>query len=151
MLTTSKVSIRWTLRRDMPSLLAIEEDSFEFPWDEEDFLNCLRQRNVVAMVAERDDEVVGFMVYELHQNRIQLLSLAVHSEYRRQGVGRSLIAKLQDKLSPERRNRIMCEIRETNVPGQVFMRACGFRAISVLREFYEECNDDAYLFQYRIG
>ena len=30
-----RVHIRWMIRRDMPEVLAIEEDSFEFPWSEE--------------------------------------------------------------------------------------------------------------------
>ena len=39
-----RVHIRWMIRRDMPEVLAIESQSFEFPWSEEDFINCLRQR-----------------------------------------------------------------------------------------------------------
>lgn len=149
-LTASDTKIRWMIRRDMPSVLAAEESSYESPWCEEEFISCLRQRNCIGMVAERDDQVVGFMIYELHQKRIHLINLAVHANHRRKGVGLAMISRLEGKLSPERRSRITCEIRERNVPGQLFLRACGFRAISVLREFYEDCNDDAYLFEYRL-
>ena len=34
-------------------------NSFEFPWSEEDFIRCLRQRNCIGMVAEHDEQVVG--------------------------------------------------------------------------------------------
>ncbi len=27
-----RVHIRWMIRRDMPEVLAIEDESFEFPW-----------------------------------------------------------------------------------------------------------------------
>ena len=145
----SCVHIRWMIRRDMPSVLAIEESSFEFPWSEEEFIRCLRQRNCIGMVAEHDDQVVGFMIYELHKNRLHLLNFAVDPELRRGTIGKSMINKLISKLSMDRRNRIMLEVRETNLDAQLFFKELGFRAISVLRDYYEDTTEDAYLMQYR--
>ena len=82
-----RVHIRWMIRRDMPEVLEIEERSFEFPWTEEDFIRCLRQRNCIGMVAEHDERVVGFMIYELHKTRLHLLNFCVHRDLRRRGVG----------------------------------------------------------------
>ena len=143
------VHIRWMIRRDMPEVLDIENQSFEFPWTEEDFVRCLRQRNCIGMVAEHDERVVGFMIYELHKNRLHVLNFAVHPEFRRHGVGATMINKLSGKLSPQRRSRILLEIRETNLAAQLFFRERGFRAISVLRDFYDDTTEDAYLMQYR--
>ncbi len=83
----TRVHIRWMIRRDMTEVLGIEHDGFEFPWSEEDFLRCLRQRNCIGMVAEHDDRVVGFMIYELHRTRLHVLNFAVAKQYRRRGVG----------------------------------------------------------------
>lgn len=143
------VHIRWMIRRDMPEVLDIESRSFEFPWSEEDFIRCLRQRNCIGMVAEYDERVVGFMIYELHKNRLHILNFAVRPEFRRRGVAMAMVRKLIGKLSQQRRNRILLEIRETNLGAQLFFRDCGFRAISVLRDFYEDTIEDAYLMQYR--
>ena len=144
-----RVHIRWMIRRDMPEILAIESQSFEFPWSEEDFINCLRQRNCIGMVAEHDDHVVGFMIYELNKTRIQVLNFAVAEARRRRGVGTQMMAKLIGKLSSQRRSRITLEVRETNLPAQLFFRAAGFRAVSVLREYYADTPEDAYVMQYR--
>lgn len=143
------VHIRWMIRRDMPSVLAIEEASFEFPWSEEEFIRCLRQRNCIGMVAEQDDQVVGFMIYELHKNRLHLLNFSVAAESRRTCIGTSMVDKLSSKLSQDRRNRITLEVRETNLSAQLFFKKLGFRAVSVLRDFYEDTTEDAYLMQYR--
>ena len=147
--STTCIHIRWMIRRDMPAVLGIEAQSFEFSWSEDDFIRCLRQRNCIGMVAERDDKVVGFMIYELHKNRLHILNFAVAKESRREGVGRSMIGKLLSKLSHERRNRIMLEVRETNLEAQLFFKGLNFRAISVLRDFYDDTVEDAYLMQYR--
>jgi ribosomal-protein-alanine N-acetyltransferase len=137
------------IRRDMPEVLDIENRSFEFAWTEEDFIRCLRQRNCIGMVAELDERVVGFMIYELHKNRLHILNFAVSPEFRRRGVAKAMVKKLIGKLSPQRRNRILLEIRETNLDAQLFFREAGFRAISVLRDFYDDTTEDAYLMQYR--
>ena len=143
------VHIRWMIRRDMAEVLDIENESFEFPWSEEDFIRCLRQRNCIGMVAEHDERVAGFMIYELHRNRLHILNFSVASEFRRRGVGQQMIDKLIGKLSSQRRNRVLLEVRETNLAAQLFFRKLGFRAISVLRDFYDDTTEDAYLMQYR--
>jgi ribosomal-protein-alanine N-acetyltransferase len=145
----TSVHIRWMIRRDMPEVLAIEQQSFEFPWSEEDFIRCLRQRNCIGMVAEHHERVVGSMIYELHRNRLHVLNFAVSADMQRRGIGSQMMKKLASKLSPQRRNRIMLEVRETNLPAQLFFRQQNFRAISLLRDFYEDTTEDAYLMQYR--
>ncbi len=143
------VHIRWMIRRDMVEVLEIENQSFEFPWSEDDFIRCLRQRNCIGMVAEHDERVAGFMIYELQRNRLHILNFAVAPEFRRKGVGQQMVEKLIGKLSSQRRNRILLEVRETNLEAQLFFRDIGFRAISVLRDFYDDTTEDAYLMQYR--
>jgi ribosomal-protein-alanine N-acetyltransferase len=136
------------IRRDMPEVLAIEHASFEFPWCEEEFLRVLRQRNCIGMVAEYGERVVGFMIYELHKNKLHVLDFATHPEFRRSGVGRQMLVKLVGKLSTHRRTRIALHVRETSLAAQLFYRIQGFRATGVIREHYGDTGEDAYLMQY---
>jgi ribosomal-protein-alanine N-acetyltransferase len=138
------------IRRDMPEVLEIEQEAFEFPWSEEDFTRCMRQRNCIGMVAEIADSVVAFMIYELHRSRLHVLNFAVRRSHRRLGIGTQMMEKLVAKLSPERRSRIVLEVRERNLPAQLFFRSLGYRAISVLKDFYQDTTEDAYLMQYAI-
>ncbi|NBV45107.1 MAG: ribosomal-protein-alanine N-acetyltransferase [Planctomycetia bacterium] len=142
------VHVRWMIRRDMAEVLDIEQEAFEFPWSEEDFTRCLRQRNCIGMVAEMAESVVAFMIYELHRSRLHVINFAVRRSHRRLGVGTLLMNRLAGKLSPDRRDRILLEVRERNLPAQLFFRALGYRAISVLKDFYQDTTEDAYLMQY---
>lgn len=146
-----RVHIRWMIRRDMPEVLQTEQESFEFAWTEEDFLRCLRQRNCIGMVAEQGEKVVGFMIYELHKAKLHILNFAVSQACRRLGVGTQMVAKLISKLSSHRRTRITLEVRETNLPAQIFFKNQGFKAIKVMRAFYEDSGEDAFLMQYRLA
>lgn len=49
------------------------------------------------------------------------------------------------------RNRITCEILETNLSGQLFLRSQGLRAVSVLRDYYDDITEDAYVMLYRVN
>ena len=146
-----RVHIRWMIRRDMPEVLQIEQGSFEFAWTEEDFLRCLRQRNCIGMVAEQGEKVVGFMIYELHKAKLHILNFAVNPGWRRHGVGGQMVAKLISKLSSHRRTRITLEVRETNLPAQLFFSKQGFRAVRVLRSYYEDSGEDAFVMQYQFA
>lgn len=140
--------IRWMIRCDMDEVRGIERRVFEFPWFEEDFIRCLRQRNCVGMVAERGDRIVGFMVYELHAKKVNIMNFAVHPEDQRTGVGQAMLGKLLSKLDDLCRVRITLEVRETNLEAQKFFRSMGFKAVAVLHDYYEDSPEDAYVMEY---
>lgn len=145
-----RVHIRWMIRRDMAEVLLTEQHSFEYAWTEEDFLRCLRQRNCIGMVAEHNDRIIGFMIYELHKNRLHLLNFAVHPSFRRTGVGSQMVQKLIGKLSSHRRSKITLAVRERNLTAQVFFRSQEFKATRVLRNYYEDSGEDAFQMEFRV-
>ncbi len=121
--------IRWMVRRDMPLMLAIDYEAFglEHCWGEEDFIKCLRQRNCIGMVAENDnDDLQGFMIYELHRKRLDLLRLAVDCEHRRQGVATAMLDKLDSKLSADRRTRCVADVPDNILPAHLLFKASGW-------------------------
>jgi ribosomal-protein-alanine N-acetyltransferase len=144
------VHIRWMIRKDLQEVLDIENESFEFPWNEENFIRCLRQRNCIGMVAEHNNQVVGFTIYELAKTQIYVINFAVARQFRGFGVGTQLAEKLIGKLSLQRRNKIVLEVRESNLSAQLFFRKMGFRAVSILHDFYEDTPEDAYVMRYRL-
>ena len=146
-----RIHIRWMIRRDMPEVLATELSSFEYAWTEDDFLRCLRQRNCIGMVAETDEHVIGFMIYELHRSRLHILNFAVHPEVRRTGIGKQMLSKLVNKLSTHRRQKITLAVRERNLEAQMFFSRHDFKATRVLRHYYEDSGEDAFQMEYRVG
>lgn len=151
-------SIRWAIRKDLSQFLEIENHSFQHPWTEEDFLHNLRKRNVIAMAAVAEtstqvDTVLGFVLYELKKTSLDILNLAVHKDHRRHHVGTGILNRMKDKLHIQRRQHIYVRLSEYNDVGHVFLRSQGFKALRVLRDYYEFITpaQDAYLFGYSIG
>lgn len=138
------IHVRWMIRRDMAPVIEIENDSFPFPWPEEEFLNHLRQRNTIGMVAEQNENLVGYAIYELHRRHLHLLNIAVRQGERRSGVGTVILEKLKGKLSPNYRRQIKTMVSESNFEALVFFRAVGFVTDGIERSPYEENDEDGY-------
>lgn len=150
-MTKSTCQIRWMIRRDLPVVLGIERHTYPSAWSEEEFLSYLGQRNCIGMVAERDDRIVGFMVYELHPDHLRLLNFAVSWEERRQRIGEQMARRLIDKLSPRKRREIVLDVHETNLAAQLFFKSLGFEAVAVLRDHFSDTEGDAYRMRYTIA
>lgn len=149
----SKLVIRFMIRSDLPEVVAIEQQVFDFPWTEKEFIGTLRSRNSIGMVVEHSQSrrVLGFCVYELAKNTIEIMTLAVMVEWQRKGVGALIVEQLIAKLSPERRTRILACVREWNLGAHLFFARQGFKATGVLRDYYDDSDEDAYAFMYRLG
>src|SRR5258708_35757209 len=100
------IVIRRMRRSDMPSVLPIETDSFDVNWTEEDFEAALRQPNWFARVAAHEEQVIGYMIYELQKRNLVVLNLAVNRVFRRRGIGARMIEKLIEVMSKQGRRAI---------------------------------------------
>lgn len=149
--------LRWMVERDMSSVLEIERLSFSDPWTKEEFYRQLRQQACLGSVAEVEDRVVAFAVWQLAPKVLRLANIAVHPEFRRRRIAAVIVDHLIGKLeSPaggaaNRRERMVLEVRETNLAAQKFFRAAGFRARAVAYGYYEDTGEDAYVMEYRLG
>lgn len=145
--------IRWMIRRDMEAVLAIERGCFARPATEDQMIEWLRNRQVIGMVIERDDQVRGFMIYQLHKQRMHLVDFAVDPAAQRTGLGRAMLIKLKDKLSPCRRTALTVMVRESNLPAQLFLRAQGFRCRGIQAGCCASDNDEpenGYFFSFTL-
>lgn len=141
--------IRWIIRRDMDEMLAIESACFQWDaWREEDFVKMLLQRDVIGVVAEHDEAVVGYLVYRLSKKGITIENLAVDPALWKMGVGRALIEKQQRKLSATRRTWLRSHVLDSNLNAQLFFKAMGFRATGISANHYDD-GSDAYKMVYR--
>lgn len=146
------VHIRWMLKRDFDRVLAIEQASFASPWTRGDLIAVLRGRNTIGIVAEdQRDTVLGFAVYDLLPVGVRLLDIAVAPEARHRGVGRKMICRLIQKLSPaltDKRRILRAWVSERNLGAQLFLQRCGFVATSIEHDAYGSPDHDAYRMDY---
>lgn len=144
----AQLSLRDMEPRDLRSILKIERSSFEEPWSEDDFYRTLSQKHRVGIVAVASKRtVVGYLIAESMTKSFQVLNMAVSPTYRGRGVGRVMLGWLCDQLVKSSRDKVRVEVRETNLPMQLFLRRVGFLATEVLRSYYPDTKEDAFQFE----
>ncbi len=152
-------AVRHFKRRDLPEIVAIEQQSFPVPWTEQEFVRALRSPVMACVVAERDGEVVGYAVYEKNDpprradqpptwSEYAIRTLAVREDWRRQQVGTELVDYLKDACDQrEYRRGITALMSETNAGAAAFFAEQGFVARLVPRPF-DRGEEDGYLFRW---
>lgn len=146
--TQQEIHIRWMIRSDMKCVMSIEEQLFADPWSEDEFVRCLRQRSCIGLVAEFNQQPIGYMIYQLHRDHLSVITIAVQREYQRRGFARRMIAKLVGKLS-DKRHSISTVIPDDNLQAQTFFREIGFKAKRILRDYFKSQTRQIDAFEFR--
>ena len=144
--TTKAVHVRWIIRADTETILDIENASFHAPMTREELTTTLTHRDIIGMVAELNEQVVGYMIYRLARNHIELLTLAVHPDFRRQRIGTEMMQKCKSKLNRQRRC-VICYVPDTNLGGHLFMKANHMTATHVARGYFGQSDGYRFVFE----
>lgn len=141
--------MRWMVRNDLPEVAAIERALYTTPWSEQEILEAARPRHVVTNVVEVEEKIVGYFMYETHENRYILLNMGIHPDFQRKSIGRAMIEKLTERLHGKKTS-IYVHVRERALSTQLFFKAMGFRATKIIKNFYENPDEDCYRMTYKV-
>jgi len=147
-----RVKIRsFNVDKHLCGVLQIEENSFDYPWTNDEFKTYKYSRSTSSFVAEYDDRVVGYLFYEARAHHYQISNLAVVKDKRRSRVASELILRPMSKLAAGRRDIVKTHIREDNLAAQLFFKACGFIMSNIIRQCFDHIDESAYEMVFRHG
>ncbi|MBI3666281.1 MAG: GNAT family N-acetyltransferase [Acidobacteria bacterium] len=108
----------------------------------------LRRHGRLAMVAENvRGVVVGFVAaHVLGQGRGHLVTLDVLRGYRRQGIGRELLTRCEERLGAAGVRRIRLETAASNRAAHVLYISLGYTFVRMLPRYYPS-GEDAWLME----
>lgn len=129
---SKRVSFRLMMQDDLPEVFTIEAEAFVQPWSEADFCDVLQDPNTVALVAECDTLIVGYILTGWKGGWVRVLSCAVAADYRRRGIGARMIAPLVQARVDGQYKGLLVKVSERNLAAQLFFRSCGFTAARIL-------------------
>jgi len=128
---------------DAPALVAIERRAFADPWSEPSFRESLSAAWSFGLVAETDDEIVGYLIAREAGGSGEILNLAVDPPHRRTGVGRTLLDAGLAALHRRGAEEIFLEVRESNLAAQALYLGAGFRPVGQRAGYYRNPLEDA--------
>lgn len=143
------LAVRQIRRDDIAVIEEIERNSFEFAWTIREFQQVLGTPSCDGAVAVLNGRIVAYIIIERGRGYVDILNLAVVEEFRRIGVGTALIEKTIETITPFAHS-IDLTVRERNVEAQQFFRSQGFRATAILRNFYDNMPEDAYIMERKL-
>jgi len=131
---------------DLDRILQIEKESFpKSPYDWATFVNLhfLHPETFWVYVnTTRDREEGQVFGYIIFSKDGHIISIAVHAQHRRKGIGNDL---LQSAMNTPHLKRVWAEVRRSNEGAQAFYFHMGFQIVGVVPNYYG--NEDALIVQ----
>ena len=133
---------------DLQEVLKIENECFTDPWSETYFMLSLKRPRSYEYfyIAQRERTIVGYIVFSLLYEEAHILNIAVPVAYRRQGIGKYLIASALEMIEAQDGREVFLEVAVSNLPAQYLYRQFGFRICGIRKNYYGRYKD-AYVFR----
>ena len=140
------VTIRPMVKPDLDQVLDIEQGSFPTPWKREHFLQEIHSPLSFPFVAECDGRVAGYVCLMSLFEEAQIMDIAVAPGQRGRGVGRALVEQAIAIARQKGAERLVLEVRESNLAAIGLYEKFGFERYFVRRGYYEG-KEDALLME----
>lgn len=137
------VVIRPMLPTDVEAVSRIEQESFSMPWSAEEFARMLERPYSFALVAETEDEVVGFCVLTNLCNEGNIDNVAVDERFRGKGIAQALVAEMLRLGESKGVEAFTLEVRVSNAAAIRVYEKLGFVSEGIRPGFYEKPVEDA--------
>lgn len=145
----SGIIIETATWRDLKDLQQLEKVCFQLDaWPLLDILGVLTIPQIIRYKASEQEKLVGFIAVDLRrsQQTAWIATLAVLPDYRKSGIGSTLIKISEDEVNLP---RIRLSVRQSNQPAIQLYQKHGYQQIEVWKKYYKG-GDNAFVFEKKI-
>ncbi|MGH7524983.1 MAG: ribosomal protein S18-alanine N-acetyltransferase [Gemmatimonadales bacterium] len=129
----------------MAALAALERTAFSDPWTRAQLATALDWPGALAMVAEDDDEIVGYVLGRVIVDEGEILSIATRPTRRREGIGRQLLDAITGTMAAAGAHAAWLEVRMSNEAARTMYRSAGFAPAGIRPGYYRRPDEDALI------
>lgn len=130
---------------DVAELTALEKLCFTSPWDEERFLLGLSRKVFHVFGYKNEDRIRAYLSVYHVAGEMEILNLAVHPDFRRQGLGKRLLCKVLKIGRKMGMEQAHLEVRESNIAALKLYESSGFAVVGRRKRYYPDTGEDALL------
>jgi ribosomal-protein-alanine N-acetyltransferase len=127
--------IRAMRREDLPAVAAMEAASYDFPWTQGIFSDCLKAGHP-CWVMWVEGEAAGYGVLSVAAGEAHVLNVCIGPGHRGLGLGRLLMRRLLDIARWNGATRVFLEVRPSNPIAQKLYESMGFGEIGRRPKYY---------------
>jgi len=139
---------------DLSEVLAIENSSFPNPWRESTFRGEILNQSIsfpMVIVHSLQKKVIGYIIFWKVFEEVQINNIAVHTEFRRLGIGRAVLEHVIDQVHRDGAKFITLEVRPSNTAAMTLYRKLGFKPLSIRKGYYTNPDEDAFVLGLRLS
>ncbi len=123
----------------------LEQICFPDPWSENSVASELKNPLSLWLVAMDGDRLAGYIGSQSVEGEADMMNVAVHSDFRRQGVGKQLILALIEELKERNVHCLTLEVRASNEGAISLYEKLGFEQIGRRPNYYRHPREDALI------
>ena len=122
---------------DLEGIYEVEKDAFPIPWPISSFEEELKNILATYLVAKIENKIVGYVGMWFVMDECHITNIAVHSNYRKNGIATKLINEMLNLCKEHGTNYIMLEVRASNIPAQKLYSKFGFTEEVIRKDYYK--------------
>lgn len=126
-------------------IAGLEKICFSDPWSENSIASELENRLSYWLVALDGDIVTGYVGSQSVLGESDMMNVAVHPDYRRQGIGEALVTHLVQALREKGNHCLTLEVRVSNTPAIALYGKLGFTQVGRRPNYYRNPKEDALI------
>lgn len=123
----------------------LEKICFSDPWSENSIASELDNNLSYWLVAVDGDLVTGYIGSQTVMGETDMMNVAVHPDYRRNGIAEQLVKCLVEDLKRKQSRSLTLEVRASNLPAQKLYEKLGFSQIGRRPRYYRNPKEDALI------
>tara|TARA_B100000886_G_C20235500_1_gene412399 strand:- start:25 stop:468 length:444 start_codon:yes stop_codon:yes gene_type:complete len=125
-------------------LAKLEKSLFGTAWDSDLINTKINNGEFVYWVFEHDHQIVGYLAIQKTFFDIHILGIGVLESHRNNSIAKKLTQELISYFAVSDFNKILLEVRQSNVIAMSLYKSLGFKQYGVRKNYY--VNEDANLF-----
>jgi len=129
----------------IPQLAQLELLCFAVPWSADAFKNEMHNNLACYSVMLDGQTVIGYYGLWHVLDEGHITNIAVHPEYRRQGIGSQLLTHMISAAKQRDVYHLTLEVRTSNIPAQGLYAKHGFVPAGVRHRYYSDNGEDAII------
>lgn len=129
--------IRMAQPEDLAALAALHSVCFSEHWSALGLGELMALPGTFGLVADEAGGIRGFALARIAADEAEVLTLAVHPAWRRQGLGRELVAETVRLASARGGHEMFLEVAAANFAARELYAAFGFQQAGLRKGYYE--------------
>ena len=129
----------------VPQVAELEKICFKDPWSERSVASELRNPLSLWLVACEQGIVAGYVGSQTVMGETDMMNIAVHPNFRRQGIAEELVDALVRELRTLESRCLTLEVRASNEAARNLYEKLGFAQIGRRPNYYRNPKEDALI------